>query len=130
FYQSYDLYRSILQAKASFLIRLSSRSVLYRDDGVRLDRFKEGWFHYWPSREQEKKQPSVCGRVLRVGDGKADVWLLTNLAKEELSRRTAAKIYRWRWHNEGLFRTYKRTLDKTKLRHRTPPLVFREAEGS
>ena len=64
-------------------------------------------------------------------DGKkADVWLLTNLDKKELPRRRASQIYRWRWRNEGLFRTLKRTLDKTKLWHRTPALIFREAEGA
>jgi hypothetical protein len=39
----------------------------------------------------------------------------------------------WRqygWQIEGLFRTYKRTLQKLKLQHRTVALVFREAEGS
>ena len=32
------------------------------------------------------------------------------LDPQKLSAKTAAKFYRWRWRNEGLFRTYKRTL--------------------
>ena len=47
-----------------------------------------------------------------------------------LSLATAAKFYRWRWRNEGLFRTYKRTIQKLKLTSRTVRLVHREAELS
>src|SRR4029077_12730880 len=70
-------------------------------------------------------------RLLRLRRKKADVWLLTNvLDAEKLPRPTAFKFYRWRWRNEGLFRTYKRTLGKVKLMSRTVVQVHREAEGS
>jgi len=60
-----------------------------------------------------------------------DVWLLTNvLDKQRLSHALAGRMYRWRWQNEGCFRTYKRTLKKVKLVSRTVRLVHREAEGS
>src|SRR6266436_577184 len=39
FYQGYELYTAILAAKASFLVRVSSRSRLYTAQGIRLDRF-------------------------------------------------------------------------------------------
>ena len=130
FYLGYDLYRAIQDAQAAFLFRMSSRAHLYTEEDVPLKRFKEGWVHYWPERAQEKGQPPLRLRLLRVGSGKVDVWLLTNLDKKALPRRRAAQIYRWRWRNEGLFRTYKRTLQKMKLSHRTAALVFREAEGS
>jgi hypothetical protein len=130
FYLGYHLYQSILEAKAAFLFRMSSRGYLYSESNVPLERFREGWVHYWPKEIQERRQPPLRLRLLRVRGQKCDVWLLTNLDKRELPRRQAKKIYRWRWRNEGLFRTFKKTLDKTKLRHRTPALVFREAEGS
>jgi hypothetical protein len=129
-YLGYDLYQSILAAEAAFLIRMSSRAFLYSENGVALKRFKEGWVYYWPEHAQEKKRPPLRLRLLRVRGKKADVWLLTNLDKKALPRRRAGEMYRWRWRNEGLFRTYKRTLDKMKLRHRKAALVFREAEGS
>jgi hypothetical protein len=47
-----------------------------------------------------------------------------------LTAKTAAKFYRWRWRNEGLFRTYKRTINKIKLSSRTVRLAHREAEVS
>jgi len=66
-----------------------------------------------------------------IGAGKHDVWLLTNvLSAQQLSAKTAAKYYRWRWRNESLFRTYKRTLKKVKLASRTVRLIHRELEGS
>jgi len=130
FYLSYELYRAILDHGAGFLMRMSSRAYLYSDSQVPLKRFREGWVHYWPQHVQERGQPPLRLRLLRVGGKGADVWLLTNLDKSQLPRKRAGQIYRWRWRNEGLFRTFKRTLDKTKLRHRTPALVFREAEGS
>ena len=42
----------------------------------------------------------------------------------------AGQFYPWRWENEGLFRTYKRTVSKVKLVSRTVRLVHRELEGS
>lgn len=130
FYLGYDLYRSILDSGAAFLMRMSSRACLYSDSNVPLQRFREGWVHYWPEHVQEKHRPPLRLRLLRVAAKKGDVWLLTNLDKQQLPRRRASQIYRWRWRNEGLFRTFKGTLDKTKLRHRTPSLIFREAEGA
>jgi hypothetical protein len=130
FYLGYDLYRSILEARAAFLMRMSSRVHLYTESNVPLERFREGWVHYWPTHVQDKRLPPLRLRLIRIRGKKADVWLLTNLDKKELPRRRASQIYRWRWRNEGLFRTLKRTLDKTKLWHRTPALIFREAEGA
>jgi len=47
-----------------------------------------------------------------------------------VSVKTAAKFYRCRWRNEGLFRTYKRTLKKFKLASRSVKLIHHELEGS
>lgn len=65
------------------------------------------------------------------GRARRDVWLLTDiLDSTRLSAATAAKFYRWRWRNEGVFRIYKRTIKKLKLSSRTVRLVHREAEVS
>jgi hypothetical protein len=132
FYQGYELYAAILAAKASFLVRLSSRSRLYKAGAVRLDRFRQGLVYYWPEKTaQDQGKPPLQLRLLRVRGPKADVWLLTNvLDPRELNHRQIAQLYRWRWRNEGLFRYYKRLLTKVKLQSRTVALVHREAEGS
>jgi len=132
FYQGYELYAAILAAKASFLVRLSSRSRLYKEGGIRLDRFRQGLVYYWPQKTaQDQGKPPLRLRLLRVRAPKADVWLLTNvLDPRDLNHRQIAQLYRWRWRNEGLFRQYKRMLAKLKLQSRTVKLVHREAEGS
>jgi hypothetical protein len=131
FYLGYDLFRSIVQAQASFLVRLSSRAYLYTLEQVPLDRFREGIVYYWPEDAQRAGLPPLKARLLRVRGKKADVWLLTNvLDRRVLSHRTAAQVYRWRWRNEGLFCVYKRMLSKLKLESRTVALVHREAEVS
>jgi hypothetical protein len=133
FYMGYDLFRSITQkpVSASFLVRLSSRAYLYTDESLPLERFREGLVWYWPGKAQDAGLPPLRVRLLRIRGKKVDVWLLTNvLDRQELSHKLARQIYRWRWRNEGLFRLYKRQLNKMKLQSRTVALVHREAEGS
>lgn len=130
-YLGYELFRAILRARASFLVRLSSRANLYTAEHIPLSRFHDGLVYYWPDKMRDADQPPIAVRLLRVCGPKADVWLLTNvLDGQQLSHATAAQVYRWRWKNEGLFRVYKRMLKKVKLQSRTVALVHREAEGS
>lgn len=131
FYQGYDLYRDILQAKASFLVRLSSKSRLYTDERQPLKRFTQGPVWYWPEQAQDQGRPPLRLRLIRVRGRRLrqDVWLLTDvLDSARLDRRRAAELSRWRWRIEGVFRAYKRTLPKIKLCSRTEALAYREAE--
>jgi hypothetical protein len=66
FYQGYELYRDILAARASFLVRVSSRSHLYTDRKTGLDRFREGLVWFWPQQMQEKGRPPLRLRLIRV----------------------------------------------------------------
>jgi hypothetical protein len=130
-YVGYELLTALQAAGLSFLIRVSSRAPLYAPERLGLGRFHEGRVYYWPSWAQAQDLPPIPVRLLRIRSVKTDVWLLTNvLDAERLPRQTASKFYRWRWRNEGLFRTYKRTLGKVKLMSRTVAQVHREAEGS
>jgi hypothetical protein len=130
-YLGYELFAAILQAGASFLVRLSSRAYLYTATQTPLSRYREGIVYYWPTKIRQRGLPPLQARLLRVRGKHGDVWLLTNvLDRKQLSRKSAARIYRWRWRNEGLFRDYKRLLQKTKLYSRTVKLVHREAEGA
>ena len=99
-----------------------------------LETWTEGPVYYWPEYVQKKGLPPLACRLIRVpahGQAKHDVWLLTDiLDPARLSAATAAKFYRWRWRNEGVFRIYKRTINKLKLSSRTVRLVHREAEVS
>jgi len=130
-YVGYHLLAALQTAGLAFLIRLSSRAPLYVPDKTSLKRYREGLVYYWPQWAQNKDLPPIPVRLLRIRGDKVDVWLITNVVDEQrLPKKTASKFYRWRWRNEGLFRTYKRTLGKVKLLSRTVAQVHREAEGS
>jgi hypothetical protein len=133
-YMGYHLAWAIVQSKRSFLLRLSSKHDLYTMQQATLETWSEGPVYYWPKTIQKKHQPPLACRLIRLpakGKAKHDVWLLTDiLDPAKLSVQTASKFYRWRWRNEGLFRTYKRTINKMKLTSRTVRLVHREAEVS
>jgi Transposase DDE domain len=133
-YMGYELAWAILQTRRSFLLRMSSKIDLYTLERATLATWSEGPVYYWPAYVQEQGKPPIACRLIRVpakGPVKRDVWLLTDvLDPARLPAATAAKFYRWRWRNEGLFRTYKRTINKMKLSSRTVRLVHREAEAS
>jgi Transposase DDE domain len=130
-YVGYELLAALQAAGLSFLIRVSSRAPLWTPGRVAVNGFREGLVYYWPKAVQNKEGPPLRVRLLRVGRRKASVWLVSNvLESEQLPRATASQFYRWRWRNEGLFRSYKRTLGKVKLLSRTVAQVHREAEGS
>jgi hypothetical protein len=130
-YVGFDLLRKLQSAQRSFLIRLSSLAPLYSTAQITLGRFREGLVYYWPQEVQQQEQAPIPVRLLRLRGRKADVWLMTNVFDaQRMSRSLAKKFYRWRWRNESLFRTYKRTLGKVKLMSRTLVQVHREAEGS
>jgi hypothetical protein len=133
-YIGYELARAIIDSRRSFLVRMSSKVHLYTAERTELTPWSEGLVYYWPVYVQERGLPPIACRLIRIparGHVKHDVWLLTNvLEAARLSARTAAKFYRWRWRNEGIFRIYKRTINKIKLSSRTLRLVHREAEAS
>ena len=132
-YYGYQLILELIGAGTSFLIRMSSNVTLYTKADIPWEQFHEGLVYYWPEGIQKKEGPAIHARLLRIHDQKrkVDVWLLTNvLSPKQLSWHAASQLYRWRWENEGYFRTYKRTLAKLKLSSRTLREVHREAEAS
>jgi hypothetical protein len=133
-YFGFGLTRRLVREKVSFLLRMSSNVTLYTSEQVRLERYREGVVYYWPGKKDAKKRAVPLRlRLLRIRGPKRkyDVWLLTNvMERERLPHALAGQMYRWRWQNEGCFRTYKHTLKKVKLVSRTVRLVHREAEGS
>lgn len=133
-YMGYELVRTIVGGGRSFLFRMSSRVHLYTPERATLQDWTEGPVLYWPRYAQEQGAGPVFCRLIRVpakGRVKHDVWLLTDVVDpDRLPAAAAAKFYRWRWRNEGVFRIYKRTINKMKLSSRTVRLVHREAELS
>lgn len=138
-YIGFELTKELLNNQVSFLIRQCSGVTLYSEGGTPLakEEFYDGVVWYWTKRAQQEGEAPLrvrllCVRRRKKGETKSqDVWLLTNVMDPgRLSVEQAGQYYRWRWENEGFFRTYKRTLKKVKLESRTLKLVHREAEGS
>ena len=137
-FNGFDLASAILAANGSFLIRMSSKVRLFVNRPVDRERYEQGAVVYRPSEARQEGLPPLRLRLIRVRgrrpvDGRrrqVDVWWLTDLKPTRLSVAQAASFYRLRWENEGLFRTYKRTLAKVHLVGRTVRAVHREAYGS
>jgi hypothetical protein len=134
-YNGYELAKEILNHGASFLIRMSSCVSFYTAIGEGGEQvrncIRDRIVYYYPRQAEQQGKPPLRVRLIRLRGKKGEVWLLTNvLDRQQLSVAMASRYYRWRWENEGLFRTYKRTLSKMKLMSRTVRLVHREAESS
>jgi hypothetical protein len=132
-YVGYDVTATMILSNVFFLIRMSSMATFYSEANEPLDEFREGIVYYWPKTQQNEGKPPIRGRLMRIHSccHKVDVWLFTNVEDpKKLSLETAGTCYRWRWENEGFFRTYKRTLKKVTLMSRTVREVHREAEAS
>jgi Transposase DDE domain len=138
-YTGFELAKEMLRRQVSFLIRQGSGATFYTESETPLakEKFRDGVVLYWPTKARNKGEKPLrvrllCVRCRKKGKTKSqDVWLITNVMDaRRLSVERAGQYYRWRWENEGFFRTYKRTLNKMKLESRTVKLVHREAEGS
>jgi hypothetical protein len=133
-FNGYALARALTQAGVSFLLRMSGKDRLYITKELTVEHFTSGGeVLLWTHAAQTKQQAPLRVRLLRVRSTKQkrDVWLLTNvLDSQRLPTAQAGCYYRWRWENEGLFRTFKRTLAKVRLQSRTVRLVHREAEAA
>jgi cation transport regulator ChaC len=131
-YVGYEVIAAMM-TQTFFLIRMSSMATFYTESNEPLDQFCEGIVYYWPKNQQKEEKPPLRGRLMKIHSArhKKDVWLFTNVEDtQRLSLEMAAICYRWRWENEGFFRTYKRTLKKATLMSRTVAQIHREAEAS
>jgi hypothetical protein len=132
-YNGFELAQAMTAASVSFLIRMSGKDRLYVERPMAATKFQEGEVLLWTAKAQKDHVPPVRVRLIRIGGKKKGraVWLLTNvLDSKRLSATMAGRYYRWRWENEGLFRTFKRTLAKLRLVSRSVRLLHREAEGA
>jgi len=127
-YVGYEVWETLIKHGRHFLIRLGANVQVYADYEVRPD-FEEGLVYLWPISQPHKKPLAL--RFVRLpaqGDCQSAVWLATNADQKELSRGTISKMFRLRWQHEVFYRSYKCTLQKTKLSSRTTRQVIREAE--
>jgi hypothetical protein len=125
----YDLWKAILDAGHSFLIRVGANVTLLRKLGY--VREESGLVYFWPDSAARKNQPPLVLRLLQCHAGRCPVWLLTNvLGEEQLSDAEAIRLYELRWGVELQFRTVKQTFGRRKLRSRTPERAMVELDWS
>jgi hypothetical protein len=113
---------SLLESRGiSFLIRCGGCStLLVQHTRQTIERARDVRYVYlWPQNRRRKKPLRL--RLIIVKKKKRAVYLLTNVREPtRLSRRTAGEFYQARWGVEVEYRGLKQTMNRGKVRARTP----------
>jgi hypothetical protein len=129
-FTGYDLWKLIIDAGHSFLIRVGGNVRLLRKLGY-YARERNGIVYVWPDSAARKKQPPLVLRLIHLKSERGDVYLLTNVLNSRLlSDAVASRMYKLRWGIELQFRTLKQTFGRRMLRSRTPDRAYAELEWS
>lgn len=128
----YLLWETILGGGRHFLFRVGANVELLLDLVPGLEIEQEGervWL--WPEGQRQKGKPPLALRLIRVQKGKQTWYLVTSLLDpSELTEAQATRLYTRRWGIEGYFRTFKQTLEKSKMRSYTPQCAGAELDWS
>jgi hypothetical protein len=128
-FTGYDLWKEMIDAGHSFLIRVGANVTLLRKLGY--VREKEGIVYFWPQGAARRQQPPLVLRLLHLQVGRCTMSLVTNvLDDKKLSDKEAIQLYRLRWGVELQFRTVKQTFGRRKLRSRTAVRAYVELDWS
>jgi len=125
----YELWKGIIDAGQSFLVRVGSNVRLLKKLGY--VREGDGVVCCWPDHAARAKQPPLVLRLFCLQVGRRQMWLVTNvLDDKKLSGREATRLYKLRWGVELQFRAVKQTFGRAKLRSRNPDRALVELEWS
>ena len=125
----YELWKSILDAGHSFLIRVGGNVRLLKNLGHA--RTGKDCVCLWPNAAARRRQPPVVLRLIKVADEKGTLYLVTNvLSGRELSVAALKRLYSLRWGVELQFRTAKQTFGRGKLRCRNSDHALAELDWS
>jgi hypothetical protein len=128
-FTGYELWKQIIDARQSFLIRVGANVKLLRNLGYVEE--KPDLVYFWPNRAAREKQPPLVLRLLALQVGRCKMWLLTNVLDEkDLSNGDAVRLYQLRWGVELQFRAIKQTFGRRKLRSCTPERAVVELDWS
>jgi hypothetical protein len=124
----YELWKAILDAGHSFLIRVGGNVRLI--EGLHA-RQGNGVVCLWPDAAARRKQPPLVLRLIEVKNERGTMYLVTNvLSQRALSLPQAARLYTLRWGIELQFRGVKQTFGRGKLRSRNSQHAFAELDWS
>ncbi len=117
-FTGYDLYRRILAAGHSFLLRVGSNVHLLRQLGT-VQQEGPATVYLWP--QDHEQEPPLKLRLIVRGEGQRRMHLVTNvLEAAALSDQAAGVLYELRWGVEVFFRSTKQTLQRRRMLSRTP----------
>lgn len=117
-FTGYELYRRLLAAEQSFLLRVGANVHLLRKLGY-IEREGRDIVYLWP--EKNRQEEPVVLRLIERRDGKKKMFLVTNvLDKTSLSDESAAVFYEMRWGVEVFYRSLKQTLKKRRMLSHSP----------
>ena len=129
-FTGYDFWKSIIDEKHSFLIRVGSNVRLLTKLGY-YAREHDGIVYVWPDAAARKLQRPLVLRLIHLKGERGDVFLLTNVLNlRRLSDAQASRLYRLRWGIELQFRALKQTFGRRTLRSRTPDRAYAELNWS
>jgi hypothetical protein len=128
-FTGYDLWKAIMEAGHSFLIRVGANVTLLRQLGYVRER--DGIVYFWPDKAAKKQLPPLVLRVFQFQAGRCRMSVVTNiLSDDQLSVEQARELYQLRWGVELQFRTLKQTFGRRKLRSKTPERALVELDWS
>ena len=128
-FTGYDLWKEMIDAGHSFLIRVGANVTLLRKLGY--VREKQGIVYFWPKGAAARQQPPLVLRLLHLQVGRCTMSLVTNvLDDKKLSDKQAIRLYKLRWGVELQFRAVKQTFGRRKLRSRTAARAYVELDWS
>jgi Transposase DDE domain len=117
-FTGYDLYRRIIAARQSFLLRVGANVHLLRKLGY-IEQEGPETVYLWP--ERNAQEPPVVLRLIERCDGNKKMFLVTNvLDKKALSEKSAGVFYEMRWGVEVFYRSLKQTLAKRRMLSHSP----------
>jgi hypothetical protein len=122
----YALCLRLLRHGRNFLLRVGSNITLLKDLGYHHEH-RDGLVYLWP-RKHRRRRPLVL-RLIVLRHGEQDVFLLTDvLDPAQLSDDEATELFGMRWGEEVFFRSYKQTLQRSRLLSRTAATSLIEAQ--
>ena len=125
----YEFWSELLASKREFVIRVGGNVRLLKQLGV--VRESQGTVYLWPDKAAKRRQPPLVLRLVEVHDGHRSWFLVTSVCDpQRLSDKQVAQIYSSRWRVELLFRDFKQTYGRAKLRSNKAEHARCEAEWS
>jgi len=125
----YELWKSMLDAGHSFLIRVGANVHLLKNLGHA--RSGKGIVCFWPNAAARRCQAPIVLRLIEISSEQGTMYLVTNvLSQRKLSTAALGRLYPLRWGVELQFRAVKQTFGRSKLRSRNSEHALAELDWS